>query len=93
MSGNNFDILKRMSAENKRIMLGLDVLGAKKTRAGTVVEIGIGGDWIGQIASGKVRAVLLLWDQDEYEATRLAIAGEESREPASAGPAEEVKRG
>ena len=62
-SVNNFDILKEMSRRDLRIFLGLDVLGARKSRAGSVIEIGIGGDFIGDLAAGRVAAVLMIWDR------------------------------
>lgn len=71
---NNFDVLKEMSTRNQRIFLGLDVLGVRKTKAGTVVEVGIGGDFIGDIAAGRVAAVLLIWDREQYEAIRAELA-------------------
>ena len=64
---NNFDVLKEMSRRNGRIALGLDVLGVRKTKAGTVVEVGIGGDLIGDIAAGRMAAVLLVFDRAEYD--------------------------
>ena len=78
---NNFDVLKEMSRRDLRILLGLDVLGARKNRHGTVVEVGIGVDLIGDIAADRVAVVLLVWDRAQYKAVRDELAKAQDAEP------------
>jgi len=42
---NNFDVLKRMSAENMDIRMGTDVLNMKAVKAGTQITMGAPGMW------------------------------------------------
>lgn len=77
MSFSNFDILKRMSADNKTIMLCPDVLNMRysdKTK-GTRVEIGVPGNPIADILNGTKSAVLLIWDVGEFSAIKAEMEG------------------
>lgn len=64
---NNFDVLKRMSMEDKDIRLGVDVLELKKKKAGTEVTIGIGGDAVGAIYTGELSACLILFNKKQFD--------------------------
>lgn len=78
MPVNNFDMLKRMSAENKQIALCPDVLNmnySNKTK-GTTVMVGVPGNVIGDILSGKKKAVLLMWDVKEFEELQAKMEAE-----------------
>lgn len=72
----NFDILNVMSKRNMKIYLGLDVTRIRKVRAGTLFEVGIGGDFINGMAAGTLRACLLVWDTTEYEAIKTELSSE-----------------
>lgn len=63
-----FAAMNDADAKNKTHLLemGLDVTNVQKTKAGTIVSIGIGGDHVAAIANRTKIAVLLLVDADEY---------------------------
>jgi hypothetical protein len=63
---NNFDVLKRMAADNKDIRLGNDFLGAKAVKAGSQVTIGIAGNVLAQIMTGELRCCLILFNKEEF---------------------------
>jgi hypothetical protein len=73
---NNFDVLKRMSAENKDIRLGVDVLNMKKVRAGSQVTIGIAGDVVTPVFTGELCACLLIYNKKQFNETKAAIEAE-----------------
>jgi hypothetical protein len=67
MEINNFDVLKRMSKENKDIRLGTDVLNLKKVKAGTQITIGIAGDVITPVFLGEMNACLILFNKNQFD--------------------------
>jgi hypothetical protein len=67
MSVNNFDVLKRMAAENLDIRLGTDVVRVKKVKAGTEVTVGIGCDAVGSIAVGDLHVCLILFSKKQFD--------------------------
>ena len=80
MSGgiNSFDVLKRMSELNRDIRLSPigNVTHLKKVQAGTQVTIGVAGDVVGAIHAGELVGGLLLWDKEQFEATKLEMMKE-----------------
>ena len=51
----------------RHLEMGLDVVEVKKTKAGTIVSIGIGGDQVAAIANQTKVAILLLVDANELD--------------------------
>lgn len=78
MTVSNFDVLKRMSAENRDIRLAdfENLVHMQKTKAGTQVTIGVQGDVIPAITTGRLVGCLLLWDKAQFEAVKAAMEGE-----------------
>lgn len=70
---NNFDVLKKMSADNKDIRLGTDVTFMKKVKAGTQVTVGIAGDVIGSIYHGDLSVCLILFDKQQFNETKAEL--------------------
>jgi hypothetical protein len=78
MKINIFDVLKRMGDENKQIMICPDVLNMKysdKTK-GTRVEVGVPGNVIADIFGGTKKAVLLMWDVQEFNELKALMEEE-----------------
>ena len=74
---NNFDVLKRMSIENKRIWLAPTILDMQyNANRGTKVTFGIEGNVVFDIQQGKKKAVCLLWSVEEFEAMRAQMEKE-----------------
>lgn len=75
---NNFDVLKRMSAENMGIEASPDenIIGMQLCKAGTQITIGVAGNVIGGIASGEKRCVMLIWDKREFEELKAKMEAE-----------------
>ena len=78
-SANNFDVLKRMSAENKDIRVGVDVLSMKNVNAGTQVTIGIAGNVVTPIFMGELHACLLIYNKKQFNEVKEAIEAENAR--------------
>jgi hypothetical protein len=76
MAVNNFDVLKRMAADNKDIRLGTDFLGAKAVKAGSQVTMGIGGNVLAQLMTGELHPVLILFDKAQYKDTKSLMEKE-----------------
>lgn len=70
---NNFDVLKKMCADNKNIMMSPDLLRADKVKAGTQVTFGIGGDVAGAIASGDLVGCVILWNKAQFNAVKKEL--------------------
>jgi len=88
MPVENFLVLAEMSRRDQRIYFSDEIVSVKKVKAGTLIEIGMGMDLIGRIASGEVVGGLLLWDKEQFrelkaelDGIRAAQVGEESRKP------------
>ena len=74
---NNFDVLKRMSAENKRIWLAPTILEMHyNANRGTKVTFGIEGNVVFDIERGRKKCVCLLWSVEEFEAMRAKMEKE-----------------
>lgn len=76
---NNFDVLKRMSIDNRDIRLGVDLVRAKKVVAGTEVTIGIGCDMVGSIVNGDLSVCLLAFDKKQFDEVKSAMEQEATR--------------
>lgn len=66
---NNFDVLKRMSAENMDIRLAPagNVLRMQKVKAGTQLTIGVEGDVLWPITSGELIPNLILFSKKQFD--------------------------
>lgn len=73
---NNFDVLKRMAAENQDIRFGVDLVQAKKVAAGTQVTIGIAGEVVGSLLAGDLRACLILFNKKQFDETKEKLERE-----------------
>jgi len=74
MSGvNNFDVLKKMSADNLDIRLGTDVLELKKVKSGTKVTMGAPGDVVTGVFTGELVACLLIFNKKQFDETKKAL--------------------
>jgi hypothetical protein len=66
MAVNNFDVLKRMAAEDKDIRLGTDVLNMKAVKAGSQITMGIAGNVLAQLMLGELNACLVLYNKKQF---------------------------
>lgn len=75
---NNFDVLKRMSIENKDIRLAntSNIIRMDYTKAGTKITIGVEGNVIFRISNGELNACLLLFDAKQFDETKQAMENE-----------------
>lgn len=75
---NNFDVLKRMSAESKDIRLApsSNILHMKIVKAGTQITIGVQGDVLVSIVSGKLVGCFLVWDKEQFEEMKKKMEAE-----------------
>jgi hypothetical protein len=78
LSVNNFDVLKRMAAENKDIMLGTDVLNAMGTKKGTQLTIGIGAQIVERLALNEVKACLIVYDVSQFNNLKMRMEKEDA---------------
>lgn len=73
---NNFDVLKRMAEQNKDIALCPDVtnMTAKnKGKGPTVISVGVTGNPIADIFNNRKRAVLLIFDKQQFDAIKAEM--------------------
>lgn len=71
---NNFDVLKRMAAENKDIRLCSTVTDMNyNAKSGTKVTVGVPGNVCFDINSGKLNAVLLVFDIGQFNELKKAM--------------------
>jgi hypothetical protein len=75
---SNFDVLKKMSADNLDIRLATseNLLKMDKVKAGTQLTFGVSGDVLGGIYSNQLHCCLLIWDKKQFDATRAAMRKE-----------------
>jgi hypothetical protein len=80
MSINNFDVMKAMCEANGKIQIAplKNILNMRKTKRGTLVTIGIHGDFFGGdvlmgLLEGNYIGGLILCDKAEFENTARAI--------------------
>ncbi len=70
---NNFDVLKRMCADNKDIRMGTDVLNMKAVKAGSQITMGIAGNVLAKVMFGELNACLILFDKKQFEQTKATM--------------------
>lgn len=77
---SSFDVLKRMSADNLDIRLAtsenLRNMNVVHKGKDTDLTIGVAGNVIGQIMNNELHFCLLIWDKDQYRATKAQIEKE-----------------
>lgn len=73
---NNFDVLKRMSADNLDIRLGTDILNMKTVKAGTQITMGIAGDVLNPIFRGELHACLIIYDKKQFNELKAKMEAE-----------------
>lgn len=77
MSVNNFDVLKRMAAENKNIQLCTTVTDMNYNhKVGTKVSVGVPGNVCFDIEGGKLSACLLLFDKSQFDELKTLMEQE-----------------
>jgi len=77
---NNFDVLKRMAAENKSIQLCTTVtqMNYSAKKGGTEVSVGVPGNVCFEMESGRMTAFLLLYNVREFNELKAQMARESS---------------
>ena len=78
---NNFDVLKRMAAENKAVQLCTTItqMNYSAKKGGTEVSVGVPGNVCFDIRDGKLNAVLLLWDVNEFNELKAIMEKEDAK--------------
>ena len=66
---SNFDVLKRMAAENMSLQLCTTItqMNYSQKKGGTEVSVGVPGNICFEIESGRMVAVLLTWNKREFD--------------------------
>ena len=77
---NNFDVLKRMSLENKSIQLCTTItqMSYSAKKGGTEVSVGVPGNVCFEIESGRMNAILLTWSIKEFNEMRVKMQEEQA---------------
>ena len=77
---NNFDVLKRLAAENKSVQLCTTItqMNYSAKKGGTEVSVGVPGNVCFEIESGRINAVLLMWNVREFEELKAKMKEEQS---------------
>jgi hypothetical protein len=70
---SNFDVLKAMSLRNQDIRIGTDLLTIKKVKAGSQITIGIAGDVVAPLFVGRLRACLVIFDVEQFDAIKAEL--------------------
>jgi hypothetical protein len=73
---NNFDVLKRMSDENKDIRMGVEVLNMKAVKAGSQITMGIAGNVLAALMFGELKACLILFNKQQFDEMKATIEAE-----------------
>lgn len=75
---NNFDVLKRLAAENKSVQLCTTItqMNYSAKKGGTEVSVGVPGNVCFEIESGRINAVLLMWNVREFEELKAKMKAE-----------------
>ena len=78
MTVSNFDVLKRMSAENLDIRLSTseNILRMNKAKAGTQITFGVSGDVLNAIYRNELHCCLLIWNKQQFIDTKAKIEDE-----------------
>ena len=64
---SNFDVLKKMCTDNRRILMSPEILQADQTRLGTRITFGIGDNVVAEITTDKMVGCVLLWDKEQFD--------------------------
>lgn len=77
---SSFDVLKRMSEDNLDIRLAtsenLRHMNAVHKDKDTDITIGVAGNVIGAVMNNELHLCLLLWNKEQYQATKAKIETE-----------------
>lgn len=73
---NNFDVLKRMAADNLDIRLSNEILNMQTSKKGTRVTLGIAGDVLNPIFRGTMQCCMICFDLEQFEATKKKLEAE-----------------
>lgn len=77
---SSFDILKRMSEDNLDIRLATSEnirnMNAVHKGKDTDITIGVSGNVIGAILNNELHVCLLIWNKEQYRATKAKIEQE-----------------
>ena len=73
---SNFDVLKRMAADNLDIRMSDEIVNMNVTKKGTRVTVGIAGDVLNPIYSGRMNACLVCFDTKQFIETKKKLEEE-----------------
>lgn len=75
---NNFDVLKRMAAENKSIQLCTTItqLSYSAKKGGTEVTVGVPGNVCFEFESGRKTGFLLIYDVQQFNELKATMEKE-----------------
>ena len=77
---SSFDVLKRMSEDNLDIRLSTseNLCNLKTVHKGkdTDITIGVAGNVIGAVLNNELHVCLLIWNKEQYRATKAKIEDE-----------------
>ena len=80
---SSFDVLKRMSEDDLDIRLAasdnLRSMNLVHKGKDTDITIGVAGNVIGAIATNELHICLLIWNKEQYRATKAKIEEESKR--------------
>ncbi len=78
MSVSNFDVLKKMSADNLDIRLATseNILRMNKVKAGTQITFGVDGDVLNAIYRNELHCCLLIWNKRQFNETKEGMEAE-----------------
>ena len=79
---SSFDVLKRMSVDNLDIRLAtsenLKNMNAVHKGKDTDITIGVAGNVIGAVMANELHLCLLIWNKEQYRATKAKIVVEQA---------------
>jgi hypothetical protein len=75
---NNFDVLKRMADEDKKIQLCTTItqMNYSAKKGGTEVSVGVPGNVCFEVQSGRMVGFLLLYDVAQFNELKAAMESE-----------------
>lgn len=73
---NNFDVLKRMAADNLDIRMSNEILNMQTSTKGTRVTIGIAGNVLSPILQGTMSGCFICFDNEQFAATKKKLEAE-----------------
>ena len=82
---NNFDVLRRLAQENKSIQLCSTItqMNYNMKKGGTEVSVGVPGNVCFEIESGRMNAMLLLFNMREFNELKTAMEKEAQHQDGS----------